>query len=530
MKLFLGAAVAAASVLVADGLKLQAVLYQKYTEDDLPLTFIKSPANPLPISYAPGATTAPTPAPTTIQPTTTTATPTTTVSTNTTNSTGPTITTSAPLTTTATTSAPASTSAPTTAAPATNAPATNAPATNAPATNAPATNAPATNAPATNAPATNAPATNAPATNAPAAAASAPVDVLAILRQQAQEGSNDPTNNNYRQLSSTESMTTLYDNSKPTSNGRRLTDASNRDFTLNLMFCNAKSNSLVTYTSQKPKVETSYSTIFGSRDPDAEGKCYDYDIKIETVSSSAGCNAQNTPGGCNNVYYPGCGGVSVNPLTKEIYVARTGGRSIGKLNYVKSGQSCDGRVIDWLVRFRGKKFNGPADVTFTQTGNLYFTDSPFALATTGDEMLSTNLTVLNAKRDLPFNGVFRRTQNDTQVLDANMTRPRSIAFSPDEDVMYVANADATNPYIKAFKLKADGSKECARTFFDFGNNKLNVDGKPTNKSVTCFRQYPTSVKVDSDGFVYVVMCNNIYVLDGAGTLLGRIEGDAEIHT
>ncbi|KAF0690080.1 hypothetical protein As57867_018412, partial [Aphanomyces stellatus] len=187
-------------------------------------------------------------------------------------------------------------------------------------------------------------------------------------------------------------------------------------------------------------------------------------------------------------------------------------------------------VIDWLVRFRGKKFNGPADVTFTQTGNLYFTDSPFALATTGDEMLSTNLTVLNAKRDLPFNGVFRRTQNDTQVLDANMTRPRSIAFSPDEDVMYVANADATNPYIKAFKLKADGSKECARTFFDFGNNKLNVDGKPTNKSVTCFRQYPTSVKVDSDGFVYVVMCNNIYVLDGAGTLLGRIEGDAEIHT
>ncbi|KAF0709201.1 hypothetical protein As57867_006038, partial [Aphanomyces stellatus] len=350
-----------------------------------------------------------------------------------------------------------------------------------------------------------------------------PVDVLAILRQQAQQGDTN-TNNNYRQLSAIESMVVLVDASKPSMDGRRRLDT-DKDWTLNLAFCHASSNGLLAYTSSKP------SPSMSSVAPDVAGQCGAFDVQVETLSVTAGCNAQNHPEGCDDVYYPGCGGLTVDPLTKQVVVARTGGRSLGKLSFVTSATgTCDGHVIDWLVRFRGKKFNGPADVTFTQTGNLYFTDSPFALATTGDEMLSTNLTVLNAKRDLPFNGVFRRTQNDTQVLDANMTRPRSIAFSPDEDVMYVANADATNPYIKAFKLKADGSKECARTFFDFGNNKLNVDGKPTNKSVTCFRQYPTSVKVDSDGFVYVVMCNNIYVLDGAGTLLGRIEGDAEIHT
>ncbi|KAF0694310.1 Aste57867_14806 [Aphanomyces stellatus] len=368
-----------------------------------------------------------------------------------------------------------------------------------------------------------------PGTNVNAADATKPVDVLAILRQQAQQSTDTSANNNYRQLSAIESMVTLTDSSKPAMNGRRRLAAS--DFTLNLMFCNAQTNALVSYVSQKPSATTSAATttLFGSKEPDADGLCYDYTVKVDTVSVTAGCNAQNSPNGCGDVYNPGCGGLSVDPTSKQLYVARTGGRSIGKLNYVQS-QSCDGRVLDWLVRFRGKRFNGPADVTFTSLGNLYFTDSPFALASTLDEFLSTDVKVLDSKRELPFNGVFLRTSTTTTVLDATMTRPRSIAFSPDEDVMYVANADAKAPYVKVFQLTANGTKACGQTFFDFKKNPRNVTGLTSLPNVTCVRQYPTSVKVDSDGFVYVVMCNNIYAFDPAGELLGRLEGDAEIHT
>ncbi|KAF0709192.1 hypothetical protein As57867_006039, partial [Aphanomyces stellatus] len=363
--------------------------------------------------------------------------------------------------------------------------------------------------------------TVAPATTT--AAPSPPVDVLAILRADASQSSTAPANNNYNQLSAFETMVTVTDSSKPTMNGRRLGEASSTDLTLNLMFCNAKSNGLVSYTSQKPVSSSSYSTVFGTKEPDVEGKCYDYSVKVDTISVAAGCNAQNSPQGCGDVLNPGCGGLSVDPLTKQIYVARTGGRTIGKLHYVTASNTCDGRVLDWLVRYHGKKFNGPADVTFTSTGNLYFTDSPFALASSIDQLLSPNLTVLDAKRDLSFNGVFVRPVrgNGTQVIDANMTRPRGIAFSPEEDVLYVANADASAPYVKAFQLFANGTTNCARTFFDFSTHV-------TKDTTPCLRPYPTSVQVDSDGFVYVAMCHSIFVLNAAGTLLGRIDADAAI--
>ncbi|KAG9406088.1 SMP-30 gluconolaconase LRE domain protein [Aphanomyces cochlioides] len=498
---------ALATIAAVQGLKLSGILYERYGADDLPIIFADSPSNVLPISYAPGATAAPTPAPTTTAATTTAA-PTTT---------------SAPSTTSTGTAAPASstTSAPTTASPSTAAPSTTAPTTAVPKTSAQSSPA-------------AAPAT--PSTSSAPSPSSA-VDLFAILRQSAQDFNSGQgstgTDSSLRQLDSTETLTIVEDNNGPSqSGGRRLDDVSNRDFTLSLYFCNAKSNSIQSYTSTKPKkttVSSTTSTISGSDQPDAEGKCYDYDVKVDTVSVTAGCNLQNHPEGCDNLYYPGCGGLSVDPKSKQIYVARSGGRSIGKLNYVSSGGSCSGRVLDWLIRYRGKKFNGPADITFTSNGNLYFTDSPFALATSGEELLSTNLTVLDSRREIPFSGVYVRSGSVTQVLDANMTRPRGIALTAEEDILYVANADATHPYIKAFKLYPNGTKECARRFFDFTSNPLNVTGAST-VNATCLRKYPSSIKVDSEGFVYAAMCNNIYIFDAAGTLLGRLEADAEVHT
>ncbi|RHY24532.1 hypothetical protein DYB32_010691 [Aphanomyces invadans] len=345
------------------------------------------------------------------------------------------------------------------------------------------------------------------------------------------QNANTGTDNSLRNLDAFDTIVVIDDDARPsTGGGRRLAESDAA--AVSLLMCNAKANSIVSYKSAKSQTTTTTTTESGSKIPDAEGKCYDYTVKVETVSVTAGCNEQNAgPNGCDNIYYPGCGGLSVDPKTKQVFVARTGGRTIGQINYVgQEGGECNGRVLDWLIRYRGRKFNGPTDITFTQNGNLYFTDSPFALASSAEELLSTNLTVLDSKRELPFNGIYLRTSSTTEILDANLTRPRGIAFSPEEDVLYANNADALAPYVKAYKLLPNGTIECARRFFDFSNNTYNVDGTSTIANVTCLRKFPSSIKVDAEGFVYVAMCNNIYVFDAAGVLLGRLEADAEVHT
>ncbi|EQC34186.1 hypothetical protein SDRG_08393 [Saprolegnia diclina VS20] len=313
------------------------------------------------------------------------------------------------------------------------------------------------------------------------------------------------------------------DSSGQKTSNRRL-DSQDRDYTMQMLFCHGTSNSIQSYHSYQPQSTTTpvYNPLLASS---AQGQCGKYIVKSETLATQVGCNPQNSPNGCAKSYTPGCGGLAINPKTKDTVVARTGGRTIGRLvKTTDSSGTCQSRVVDWIVRYRGKRFNGPSDTTFTSTGNLYFTDSPFGLAATQSELLSANISVLDAKRELPFNGVYLRPANGAvKLLDCGLSRPKSIAFSPREDTLYVANADVNDPFVKSYTLGNDGTPVCSRRFFDLTPYVADA------KAAECARTYPTGLKVDDQGYVYMAMCRNIYIASSNGTYLGRLQGTSELR-
>ncbi|KDO33217.1 hypothetical protein SPRG_02027 [Saprolegnia parasitica CBS 223.65] len=291
---------------------------------------------------------------------------------------------------------------------------------------------------------------------------------------------------------------------------RRLDNSQDRDYTMQMLFCHGSSNSIQSYHSYRPESTTTpvYNPLLASS---AQGQCGKYIVKSETLATQS--------------YTPGCGGLAINPKTKDTIVARTGGRTIGRLvKTTDSSGTCQSRVVDWLVRYRGKRFNGPSDTTYTSTGNLYFTDSPFGLASTQSELLSANISMLDAKRELPFNGVYLRPANGAvKLIDCGLSRPKSIAFSPREDTLYVSNADVNDPFVKSYTLGADGTPLCSRRFFDLTPYVADA------KAAECARTYPTGLKVDDQGFVYIAMCRNIYIASSNGTYLGRLQGTSELR-
>nr|AIG55408.1 secreted protein [Thraustotheca clavata] len=332
------------------------------------------------------------------------------------------------------------------------------------------------------------------------------------LLSKSSSGSSTPDSSTMRNLSPLDTIVVIQDGSTKPTGRRRLNEE--RDYTLQALVCDAEANRIHSYHSYLPSSGTS--PVINPLKGTAQAQCGKYTVVVETVANQVGCNAQNNPNGCNQTFAPGCGGLSVNPLTKDLYVARTGGRTIGRLINVNAGkETCESRVVDWLIKYRGKKFNGPTDITFTSKGNLYFADPPFALASNEDQYLSSNLSTLDLKRELSFSGVFLRPSNGTiKAIDCSMSRPKSLAFSPNEDVLYVANADAQDPYIKSFQLGADGVPTCSHRFFNLsqyvaGNN--------------CSRPYPTSIKVNSDGLVYIAMCKAIYIVSATGDYLRQID-------
>ena len=108
--------------------------------------------------------------------------------------------------------------------------------------------------------------------------------------------------------------------------------------------------------------------------------------------------------------------------------------------------------------YEGKKFNSPNDLVYKSDGSLYFTDPPYGLPTQADD---------DPQKELKFNGVFRipnaRKQKPgappengkLQVIIKDLPRPNGIAFSPDENFLYIA--DSGKKVWMRYPVNKDGS-------------------------------------------------------------------------
>ena len=147
----------------------------------------------------------------------------------------------------------------------------------------------------------------------------------------------------------------------------------------------------------------------------------------------------------------------------------------------------DGTVTTLADAYQGKKLNSPNDAVMRSDGVLYFTDPTYGL---GDR-----------PKEVEFNGVYwRSVDGEMHVVAKDFNMPNGIAFSPDENTLYVA--DTAESHIRAFAVAKDGSA--------------------SGGMVLCPVPTPDGIRVDLDGNIWSSSSEGIVVFDSKGSKLQTI--------
>jgi gluconolactonase len=149
--------------------------------------------------------------------------------------------------------------------------------------------------------------------------------------------------------------------------------------------------------------------------------------------------------------------------------------------------------------------NSPNDLVYRSDGALFFTDPPFGLPKV----------FTDARKELPFSGVYMLRNGAVQLLTRELTGPNGIAFSPDERYLYVGNWDEARKVVMRYEVSADGTGLEGRVFFDMtaAAGEDAIDG----------------IKVDAGGNLFVSGPGGLWVVSAEGTHLGTIRVPRHIH-
>jgi gluconolactonase len=158
-----------------------------------------------------------------------------------------------------------------------------------------------------------------------------------------------------------------------------------------------------------------------------------------------------------------------------------------------------GAITVLAERYQSKRLNSPNDLIVKSDGAVYFTDPPFGLPGVFDD----------PQKELEFSGIYRVAGGELSLLDASLTGPNGIAFSPDERTVYVTNWDARHKVVKAWDVAADGSLARSRIFFD-------MTRAPGAEALD-------GLEVDLAGNLYVSGPGGVWVLSPRGEHLGTLE-------
>jgi gluconolactonase len=160
------------------------------------------------------------------------------------------------------------------------------------------------------------------------------------------------------------------------------------------------------------------------------------------------------------------------------------------------------KFVTLADKYDGKRLNSPNDLAYKGNGDLYFTDPPYGLPGQMEDK----------GKQLDFQGVYRMNpKGELTLLTKEMSRPNGIAFSPDEKTLYVANSDPERAIWMAFPVKADGTLDKGKVFFDA--TQAVKDKKPG---------LPDGLKVDKAGNVFATGPGGVYVFDKDGKHLGTL--------
>ncbi|MDO6439041.1 SMP-30/gluconolactonase/LRE family protein [Cyclobacterium sp. 1_MG-2023] len=172
----------------------------------------------------------------------------------------------------------------------------------------------------------------------------------------------------------------------------------------------------------------------------------------------------------------------------NLIIAEHSGRKIGKL-------SPEGNYSTLVDKYKGTQLNSPNDVIVDSQGAIYFTDPPYGRPKDATDTLS-------------FNGVYKFSNGELELIADNLYRPNGIALSPDERSLYVANSGQPKQFIK-FPINRSGKIGKGKVFFDA--SELAGEGNPDG------------IKVDPEGNIFATGPGGVLVFTEKGELLGTIK-------
>jgi gluconolactonase len=194
---------------------------------------------------------------------------------------------------------------------------------------------------------------------------------------------------------------------------------------------------------------------------------------------------------------PGSNGLTLDQQGR-LTIAQHGNRRVIRIEK-------NGHTTVLADRFGGKRLNSPNDLVYRSDGTLFFTDPPFGLPKAH----------LDSRRELPHYGVYSVKDSQARLVSKDFTGPNGLAFSPDEQFLYVGNWDETNKVVKRYPVNEDGTLGEGDVFFD-------MTGAPGHDAID-------GVKVDERGNVYVSGPGGLWIIDRHGRHLGTVRGPEHPH-
>ncbi|NEO40896.1 MAG: SMP-30/gluconolactonase/LRE family protein [Moorea sp. SIOASIH] len=162
----------------------------------------------------------------------------------------------------------------------------------------------------------------------------------------------------------------------------------------------------------------------------------------------------------------------------------------------------DGTVVTLASQYQGKSLNSPNDLVVKSDGSIYFTDPCYSPRFLNYYNLQTH------PQELGFYGVYRLApEGKLTLLARNFVHPNGIAFSPDEQKLYIS--DFQKGHIRVFDVQPDGTLSNGHIFAE-----LKTSGKPGG---------PDGMKIDLQGNVYSTGPGGVWIFSPSANLLGIIE-------
>lgn len=164
--------------------------------------------------------------------------------------------------------------------------------------------------------------------------------------------------------------------------------------------------------------------------------------------------------------------------------------------------AADGSVTVIADSFDGKRLNSPNDVVVKSDGTIWFTDPHYGI--------KTNYEGFKSEQELPCQ-VYRvdPSKGTINVVLTDFAGPNGLAFSPNEDKLYVADTGAifdedAERHIRVFDVDADNRLRGGDVFHQISEG------------------FADGFRLDSDGNLWSSAADGVHCINPSGALIGKV--------